>query len=217
MVRICANVDPFFFGNDRARMFKAHEGNAAYRLGPPRLEDRLPITQAYGPQLPLGPPRAVLGPDALNFTRVPHQQPVTHSAGQSQTFSALALGAAARLLLTIDFFILNLCCGYRRGGDLEDLAARLAYGSFRVWVVCVDIISGNSLHDLSCSATFSHMLVPLRKGTFHAWVIGPPLRNLEQGTISRDTELVAETSSAPAVAGAGVGAAQSLAARVLPA
>ena len=103
-----------------------------YRRGPKRLEDRLPVLQTLGSFLDVGVPNRANRPGSLSYIRTPNVPEVAPSQSSSQGYSSLVFAAAARLLLTVDFFILNMCSGHRRPGDVADHAARITFGRLRI-------------------------------------------------------------------------------------
>lgn len=92
-------------------------------------------------------------------------------------------------------FVLKLCSGHRRPGDFVDLASCLDLpGNFKVWVICIDIVSGNSEHNLADDVCFNNTLAHLNAKRIHGWVIGPPC---ETWTAVRFIELEGGTGPRP--------------------
>ena len=74
-----------------------------------------------------------------------------------------------------ELFVLNLCCGHRRAGDIEDLSKEVAaLLPFKLWVICIDIVSGNDAHDLMNATSVRCIREHIKSGRIHFWVIGPP-------------------------------------------
>ena len=135
--RLIAHYPPTHDAATRAKYGKASTGNAVHRGGPPRDEDRWPIRIRQGPVLPEAPLQAPMGPSSLAYSLVDRVGSVP-SRPYLSSLAFLVQGALARLFLTIDFFILNLCCGDRRCGDLADLCSRVAFPiGFKSELVCI--------------------------------------------------------------------------------
>jgi hypothetical protein len=71
--------------------------------------------------------------------------------------------------------MLNLCCGHRRAGDIEDLSKVIApLLPFNLWVISIDIVSGNSSHDVMGHDSVRKIREHIRSGRVRFWIIGPP-------------------------------------------
>ena len=80
-----------------------------------------------------------------------------------------------RGIVVEQYFILNLCCGHRRSGDILDLLTFIvALLPVQVWVISVDIISGNASHDLTAKNNIDQLRSIICKGFVHGSIIGPP-------------------------------------------
>ena len=77
------------------------KGDALYRRGPKRLEDRLPVLQKLDPFLDDGVPTRACRSGSLSYVRTPNVPEVAPSQSSSQGYSSLVFAAAARLLLTV--------------------------------------------------------------------------------------------------------------------
>ena len=76
-----------------------------------------------------------------------------------------------------EFFVLNLCCGHRRAGDIEDLSKEVAaFLPFKLWVISIDIVSGNDAHDLMNATSVRRIRENIKSGRIHFWVIGIPCK-----------------------------------------
>ena len=172
--RIISNYAPMYDAGARAKYGHGSAGSAIYRNGPPRDEDRWPIFVKSGPLLDVGCRSAAMGPSGLAFTIVPAVV-VPDAVAPTADVGFLLQNALERLVSTVDFFVLNLCCGHRRAGDIADLCTRAGMcAGFRLWIVSVDIVSGNPEHNLASVKRFQGLLKHLRAGRVHAWIIGPP-------------------------------------------
>ena len=70
--------------------------------------------------------------------------------------------------MTIDFFVLNVCSGHRRAGEVQDLASTINWPvGFRVWFISVDIVSGNPSRNLADSIAFDSII---SHPSAHPWV-----------------------------------------------
>ena len=127
-----------------------------------------------GPLLHVGCRSCAMGPSGLAFTVVPAV--ASHVVEEPKADVGLLLrNALERLVSTVEFFVLNLCCGHRRAGDIADLCTRVGMcAGFRLWIVSVDIVTGNPEHNLASVKSFQGLLKHLRAGRVHAWIIGPP-------------------------------------------
>ena len=172
--RLMSNDPPSFFGTAATKYGKSSSGDAVYRHGPPRDIDRFPILVASGPLLSIRDLQPQFGPASLAFTRV-DVDPVLSVMTCSNAPSVRATFDNPRLLGVINFFVLNLCCGHRRAGDIADIASHVNFpGGFRVWFISIDIVSGNGDHNLADSAAFNKILDHVRTFRVHGWIIGPP-------------------------------------------
>ena len=146
-----------------------------YRSGPPRDRDRYPTIAAKGPLLPIRELNEPLGPTGLAFQRCLPPGVGAHARDKVEDDVPLVRLRINRVLGCVNIFILNLCCGHRRPGDVEDLTARVSFPSFfKVWFISIDIVSGNSEHNLADPGAFERLLVLIRTLVVHGWLIGPP-------------------------------------------
>ena len=172
--RVIAHYPACYVPDAKARYGKGHNGNAIYRRGPPRDKDRLPIVRRSGPRIPLEHPAAPGIADGL-FYNVIEEAPPPVAAPPGSALNMMLQHSLERLICTVNFFVLNLCCGHRRAGDIADMCARLVFpAAMHIWIISVDIVSGNPEHNLASESRFSVLLGHIRAGRVHAWIIGPP-------------------------------------------
>lgn len=131
--------------------------------------------QFAGPLLDIGELHGAEGPASLSYTIVDKPNDTRHALAHDKSYRQLVSSTLAELFLTVDFFILNLCSGHRQAGDMDDLCSHATWpAAFRVWFICVDIVSGNAEHDLTNRGAFANILLHVRAGRVHGFVIGPP-------------------------------------------
>ena len=175
LLRLMSNCAPDFAGTPAVRYGRGADGDAVYRSGPPRDRDRYPIIAAKGPLLPIRELNEPLGPTGLAFQRCLPPGGGAHARDKVEGGVPLVRLRINRVLGCVNIFILNLCCGHRRPGDVEDLTARVSFPSFfKVWFISIDIVSGNSEHNLADPGAFERLLVLIRMLVVHGWLIGPP-------------------------------------------
>ena len=172
---LASNYSPSFHGTDKAKYGQGSASDAVHRAGPPRDDDRRPVEQCCGPLLTIGNVEAVAGPGSIAYKYVDPPVPPHSSAHLVESYCTLVVGTRAALLVTKDIFILNLCSGHRRAGDIIDLASRINFREgFCVWFISIDIVSGNAEHNLACESCVDRILGHLSARRIHGWIIGPP-------------------------------------------
>jgi len=82
---------------------------------------------------------------------------------------------AVRQLVLHQLFILSLYSGVRRNGGMDKFAAIISgLANISVHVICIDVISGNDLHDVFISDNARMILDLIDKGKAQASTQGPP-------------------------------------------
>ena len=171
--RLISNYPPDFQGTGKTKYGKSASGNAVHRVGPPRDIDRLPILKGHGPLLPLRDVVPACGPSGLAYSRCP--APSSSAVATVAPLPVVPIPDSVRFRGVVHFFVLNLCCGHRRPNDVEDIVSRIVFPSnFRVWFVSIDIVSGNSEHNLADPKAFDRIIALLTALSLHGWLIGPP-------------------------------------------
>ena len=147
---LSSNFRPNFFVASKAKYGKGATSRAVHRAGPPRDEDRRPVEQCYGPMLDVGSLPPVAGPGGVYFSLADLPEVGVAERQVWQDYRYLVEGTLVALFVTRDFFVLNLFSDHCRPGDMIDLASRLSPAAgFCVWLMSIDIVSGNPEHNLA--------------------------------------------------------------------
>ena len=181
---------PWYLGEPFAAAWgKSAQSRAVCRRGPARLEDRLPVILAQGPILAISAfgasglePHTVanqIPEDKLiqSTSLPPHTLFVPMNHHDDYPYPPIAVTPMFRGVRVEEFFVLNLCCGHRRAGDIEDLSKEVAaFLPFKLWVISIDIVSGNDAHDLMNATSVRRIRENIKSGRIHFWVIGIPCK-----------------------------------------